>query len=268
MNIEQALQDAFAATLYAGTGCALSHRTAAWLFKLEGLGREAPRPIDLSVSRNHSRLISPAISMHYRKDFEVLRQKDGALPRTTLAQTIIDLATELEPQEYEFALDSAQRRYAWLPRELQRRLKNLPKRGTALLRELLAVRTEPTDSPLEVKVLRALRASGLPQPTLRHCVYDGEGYVARLDFAWLLHRVALHVDSYSWHLQRQRFELDAKQRSRLAALDWVSLVVTSSALDANEWIDTVKRTLDARSPQFKLFEDRVTCATRGAKSRG
>lgn len=128
-----------------------------------------------------------------------------------------------------------------------------PPHGVATLRELLALRLDGfTDSPLEVKVRAALRRTALPRPTLRHEVFDQSGYVMRLDFCWPQHRVALHVDSYRWHHQRARFERDAHQRARLAALGWASLTVTRGSLEGPEWLIALATTLEERAPQLRL----------------
>ncbi|MDP1829963.1 MAG: hypothetical protein Q8L48_42265 [Archangium sp.] len=75
----------------------------------------------------------------------------------------------------------------------------------------------------------------------------------RVDFAWPLHRVALHVDSFLWHAQRQAFDRDADQRSRLAGLGWLSLSVTSASLRDKGWLDQLRRALEQREPQQSLF---------------
>ncbi|GMU62816.1 MAG: hypothetical protein AMXMBFR34_45790 [Myxococcaceae bacterium] len=248
-------QQAFAATLLAGQGSALSHHAAAFLFRLDGLSDRPPRPIDITVPRNRH-LAAPGLKVHrYSKDlsFKFIRN----LRVTSLTRTLIDLSAVVTPVDLEFALDSAQRRFPRLGEWLDRDLVSLPRcgpRAAGVLRELLALRADGhTDSPLEVLVRRALRQSDLPRPSLRYEVFDDAGsYVMRLDFCWPLHRVALHVDSYRWHFQRERFERDARQRSRLAALGWLSLSVTRQSLAHPHWLQDLAQTLAAREPQLRL----------------
>lgn len=247
-------QHAFGATLLAGPGSALSHHAAAFLFRLDGLCDRAPRPIDLSVPRNRH-LADPHLRVHRSSlDFPVVRL--GRYPVTALARTLIDLSASLSSEALEFALDSAQRQFhrvdEWLTRAFARLPRPVP-HGVGVLRELLALRTDGfTDSPLEVKVRRALRATRLPQPALRREAHDDAGYVMRLDFSWYHHKVALHVDGYRWHHQRERFERDARQRSRLAALGWTSLVVTRALFESGQWLVDLARTLADREPQLAL----------------
>ena len=247
-------QHAFAATLLGGKGTALSHFTAAFLFRLDGLSDTAPRPVDLTVPR-HRGTSAPGLRIH-RSTLEIPTVYVRRFPVTSLARTLVDLSQSLSSEALEFALDSAQRQFhrvdEWLLRHFDR-LPCPPPPGVATLRDLLALRTDGhTDSPLEVRIRRALRATTLPRPTLRHQVFDDAGYVMRLDFAWPLHKVALHVDGYRWHHQRERFERDARQRTRLAALGWTSLIVTRRSLESDEWLHALARLLAERAPQLRL----------------
>ncbi len=247
-------QQARMATMLAGPGSALSHQTAGFLFRLDGLSDRPPATIDLTVPQSRTLGTTP---------FRVHRT--GRRPRLiwlrghpviSIAETLCDLAGSLTPLDLEFALDSAHRQYAasvtWLGRHLDDHEKRGLK-GLAELRALLAYRLDgATDSNLEARVRRALRAADLP-PWRRQLEVHHEGhYVMRIDFAWPAHRVALHVDGYRWHHQRERFERDARQRSRLAALGWQSLVVTRRGLDDTAWLADLRTLLSARAPQLGL----------------
>lgn len=105
-----------------------------------------------------------------------------------------------------------------------------------------------TESPLETRVRHALREANYPAPSLQYDIFDHGQYVIRADFAWPQQRVVLHCDSFTWHSRRRQFELDAAQRSGLAAIDWVSSIVTSRMLESKAWLADFKRTLDRRAP--------------------
>ncbi len=246
-------QRALAVLLAAGPASVLSHRTAGAVYGLDGLPAE-PAVIDVTVPRD--RYMGLRLVVVHRTLRAVQRVQRGRLYVTTVAKTLVDLAGVLEPLQLELALDSAQRRFpqvgAWLGRHLEGAAQGSP--GVATLRELLSLRTDgATDSPLEVAVRRALRRSGLQRPALRHEVFDEHGaFVARLDFAWPRHRVALHADGYRWHHQRERFERDARQRARLAELGWVSVPVTHRGLEQAGWLRALGAALEARAPQARL----------------
>lgn len=247
-------QQARAATMLGGTCSALSHRTAGFLFRLDGLADRPPATIDLCIPRSRCLGKTP-FHVHRtrtRPRFIWLRR----LPVVSIAETLCDVASVLSPLDLEFALDSAHRLYpssvTWLGRHLEGHEKHGLK-GLATLRSLLAYRLDgATDSNLEVRVRRILRKTDLP-PWRRQLEVHHEGeHLLRVDFAWPSHRLALHVDGYRWHHQRERFERDARQRRRLAALGWQSLVVTHRALDTDDWLTDLRTTLATRDPQLSL----------------
>jgi very-short-patch-repair endonuclease len=124
--------------------------------------------------------------------------------------------------------------------------------GAAQLRDLLSTRLAHTDSPLEASVLRRLRAEGIAVPSNQFEVRDEGNLVARVDFAWPTQRVALHVDGYRWHSQRERFDRDRSQLARLTALGWISVQVTATGLDQPAWVAALRVALKDRSPQLSL----------------
>jgi hypothetical protein len=247
-------QYALGATLLAGPGSALSHHAAAYLFRLDGLCERPPRPIDLTVRRNRH-LADHHLRIH-RTRLDVPIVWSGRLRVTSLARTLVDLSASLSEEALELALDSAPRQHRALDGRLAHAIALLPRpvpHGVATLRDLLALRAADfTDSPLEARVRRALRKTRLPPPALRYEVHDADGYVMRLDLAWQRHRTALHVDGYRWHHQRQRFERDARQRSRLAALGWSSLIDTHALFTSGQWLIDLSRALAEHDPQLTL----------------
>lgn len=255
-------QAARAATLLCGTGSALSHQPAAFLYGLDGAPHRPPARLDLSVSR--SRCPGPVPFALHRSRTSTRVHWHRGLPVTPLAETLCDLSASLSPLDLELALDSARRQYPASVRWLTQRLLDRHHRGRAgltVLRELVALRLEgPTGSPLETRVRRALREAGVPTPRRQLELFDATGFIMRVDFAWPDHLVALHVDSYRWHHQRERFERDAFQRARLAALGWQSVAVTSRSLDSGECLAALKTVLDAKAPQLALFGSRFPAA--------
>jgi hypothetical protein len=52
---------------------------------------------------------------------------------------------------------------------------------------------------------------------------------------------------------RKTFDKDADQRTRLAALGWLSFEVTNTSVKEGDWPARLKKALLAREPQLKLF---------------
>jgi len=247
-------QQAFAATLLGGQGSAISHQTAGALFRLAGLERPNASRIHLSLP-HRTRVRPPPNFVIHRPRHPFLITRQHTIPTTSITRTIVDLASVLDEEALEIALDDAHHKYRnlgdWLETTLNRLNPKYPGLGT--LRALVrARRGRVTDSPLEVRVWRVLRKAGLDPTRVQFEVFaDGE-YVMRIDFAWPDHRVALHVDSFLWHSRRAAFDADARQRTRLAALGWANVVVTNDTLRDSGWLDDLRRLLEERAPQLAL----------------
>jgi very-short-patch-repair endonuclease len=212
-----------AALLWAGAGAALSHRSAAAIWQLDGVTEEVPE-LTVPGSRNPR---SPLVLVHRTGE---LRRADVAtvdgLRFTSVARTIVDLAAVVEEEALETAVESARRRHgtriAALTNALDR-ARGPGHAGTPALRRVLeAVEGRPAaESVFEVKVARLLRASGLPEPVRQHYVVaSGRRY--RLDFAWPWCRVALECDGRAFH----SFQRDRTKWRHLGASGWKVLPVT------------------------------------------
>jgi very-short-patch-repair endonuclease len=76
------------------------------------------------------------------------------------------------------------------------------RRGTTAFRAAvrsLDKRGRATQTNLELRVLQAVRAAGLPEPELQVRVVDGDGRNRRLDLAWPDRRLDLELDGDRWH---------------------------------------------------------------------
>jgi Protein of unknown function (DUF559) len=85
-------------------------------------------------------------------------------------------------------------------------------------------------SPQETRVRLLLHASPLPRPVAQHTVRDRHGgFVARVDFAWPQHKVALEYEGI-WHGEPQQVARDRQRLNRLTAEGWIVLFVTAADL--------------------------------------
>ncbi len=76
-----------------------------------------------------------------------------------------------------------------------------------------------------------LRNAGLPIPMLQYVVYDGDRFIARLDFAYPSERVAIEVDGFRYHDGRAQFDHERARGNDLQAIGWRILRVTSKHLE-------------------------------------
>lgn len=213
-----------AALLWAGDAVVLSHRTAAAMWGFDGIDR--PDVPELTVlGKRHPR--SELVTVHRTLTLPAadVRTRAG-IPITSALRTIVDLASVVDDETLENALESARRKHLVTTSQLRRRLDRIGgrgRKGAAQLNALVAQLSAgpPTESVLEVRVARLLRASGLPASVRQHRVRIF-GRVYRLDFAWPKWRVALECDGRAFH----EFQRDRTRLRRLGASGWRILPVT------------------------------------------
>jgi len=146
-----------AAVLACGEGATLSHRSAAALW---AIGREKPGLIDISLMRR-TRLQRAGLRVRARPTLaggDVVRQ--NGIPVTTVARTVVDLASEVGPTTVERAINEADKHGLIDPETLRVKLNDYAgEPGVQLLRRLLDRHTfRLSDSDLEI-VFRPIAAS-------------------------------------------------------------------------------------------------------------
>lgn len=237
-------QFAMGALLQAGPNSALSHGTAAFLLGLDGFTKTTPKILDLT-STGDREWGGTGVRLHTTRDTMIPTETVRGLRVTTMARTLVDLASMMKPEKLEIALDSARRKRAMLPEELDEYLKNLSaRRGRIVtLRELLAERQSSLDSEQEVTLLQQVLKRGLPPPIAGYSVYHLGKFVMKVDLGWKEQKVAAHFDSYLHHSGRKDFDRDAAQRAKLVLAGWTSVTVTKRTLMSHVWSDALKKLL-------------------------
>jgi very-short-patch-repair endonuclease len=187
-----------------GEGAALSHRSAATLWEI---GSEDGR-VDVSV-RRRCELRRPGIQFHGRPS---LRAKDilyrDDIPTTSPSQTLLDLATELDPVPLERAVNDADKRGLIDPEalrdELVRFQGELGVRPLRLLLDKLFFRL--SDSDLEIYFRRIVRSAQLPIPLSKQRVNDFE-----VDFFWPDLGLVVETDGLRYHRTPSAQTRDARR---------------------------------------------------------
>jgi very-short-patch-repair endonuclease len=237
-----------AACLAAGDGAAASHRSAAALWQLRGF---EPGVVEITVNRAR-RLRRPGIVEHAALMLPTIDvARVDAIPVTTPTRTILDLAAIAPRDAVEEALDDALRRKLTTPRRLTSRIGELGRRpGAALARDLVRARSSTTEVPqsvFETRLLRALRAAGLPTPTPQHEIRRSGRLIAVVDFAWPSMKLAVEADGYAWHSGRITWEKDSARRNAVTCAGWRVVHVTWNDLHHHETA-TLARIRDALAP--------------------
>ena len=219
------VQALHAACLSAGPAAVGSHRSAAALWRLDGV---PPGTLELSVLAANGYRRHAVHRVGHLAAVDVTRV-DG-IPVTALARTLVDLGAVVGDAELERAVESALRQGLSL-RRLEWRLDALCVRGRPgpdALRRVLHRRRAAvaTESELETRFVQLVRDAGLPQPERQYEVRDGLRRVGRIDFAYPERRLAIELDGYGPHADR--FQSDRTRQNRLVLLGWTVLRFTSA----------------------------------------
>jgi predicted transcriptional regulator of viral defense system len=210
-----------AAVLSCGPDAVLSHRSAA---ALHGLRPNGATRIDIAVPRRLRQ--RPGLRIHKsatltRADITIV----SGIPCTTVARTLLDLASVLPRRALERACDQAEILQVFDLHAIEEQLRRHPRRaGTAKLRAILDehyIGQTPTWSVLEEHFLALTRGAGLPDPEVNAFIDPGDGEPAvRVDFAWPERRLAVEADGRETHLTHQAFERDRRRDQRVTAAGW------------------------------------------------
>ncbi len=140
-----------------------------------------------------------------------------ALPVTTPARTLLDIASILRPRTLEDAIAQADRLDLFDLVAVSRVLSAHPRQhGAPRLRRVLEViagaGAAETRSPLEVALLQLCDDYGLPTPATNVAL---AGFI--VDFHWLGTNLIVETDGYAYHSMPSAFEAD-RERDQLLAL--------------------------------------------------
>lgn len=196
-----------------------SHRAAAALWKLPGFAEKA---IEITALKH---IASPDVLVHRTTtlpSLDVVRRE--GIPVTAPHRTIIDLCAVVSPQLVEQSLDMflvrGQTEVDFLWHQLNR-IGSVGRCGTARLRAMLAERAGRLVHPgssSETRLLTLLRDSGIQGARPQVEIFDGDAFVARPDVVFEDVKLAIEVDSWTWHTDKTRRRADARRQNRLERL--------------------------------------------------
>jgi very-short-patch-repair endonuclease len=210
-----------AAVLACGAGAALSHASAAALWGLRP--RRGPR-VDVTVPRGGGRARRGVLIVHRAAlEADEVGVVD-AIPVTTPARTLLDLADILPRRALERVLDEAH----YLRLDLRGLEPRHGRRGAGRLRAVLDVHepgTTRTRSVLEERMLALCRRFNLPRPEVNVELGGKE-----VDFRWPEARLIVETDGWAAHGTRTAFERDRRRDAEHAAAGWRVMRFTDRAL--------------------------------------
>jgi very-short-patch-repair endonuclease len=192
---------------------------------LWGLHPERGPRIDVTVRTPGGRATRGAVIVHRARITDEETTVRDAIPVTTPARTVIDVADISTRRMLERMLDEA----AFLRLDLEGLEPRPGRRGSGLLAEVLAEHTAGstrTRSDFEERMLDLCRRAGLPRPEVNQRV---EGYI--VDFVWRAARLLVETDGWEAHGTRAAFERDRLRDAHLTAAGWRVVRITMRRLE-------------------------------------
>ncbi|MFL6205423.1 MAG: endonuclease domain-containing protein [Acidimicrobiales bacterium] len=218
--------------LSAGPGAVASHFAAAALHGIPGYGEGTP---ELTIPRGRERR-RPQLLVHTSTDLDRCGTRHiDSIPVTDVERTLLDIGRRISDKRLSHSIEAARRAGLTGWDELITTLVAHARRGRpgiARLRRVIAQhahRAEVTDSNLELMIIALLLEHGLPEPVLHHRVYDADRFVAEVDLAYPIHRIAIEVDGRV-HLDDAVRERDLPRQNDLILSGWIVLRFTWARL--------------------------------------
>lgn len=233
-------QRVLAAVLGAGAHAVASHRTAAALWKLDGI---MGKVVEVTVPRGRGKL--KGVVTHETRTVPTGVTVAG-IPVTSAARTLVDLAAVVPHRVLLLALDDALRRRLTTIPALERELRVMGTRGrrgvVVLQRVIEEQRGQPfLGSKLERHFHEELRTTGLPKLLRQFRVMDGPTFIAQPDFSYPDRGIVVEIDG-GGHLKPRARQLDGMRQNKLELRGWLVLRYTRADLEErmNEVVEEIR----------------------------
>ncbi|GAB3194008.1 hypothetical protein GCM10027261_10930 [Geodermatophilus arenarius] len=223
---------------------ALGGRTAAVLWGAADLAR-AEDPVEVVVPPGRRWSPGPGVAVRsapLRGDVV----HDGSWLRwTARVRTAVDLVRRDGTDEAVVLLDGLVRARVADLAAVRAAVAALPRcRGSAYARRAVALADGLAESPQETRLRLLLHRSGLPLPVAQYEVRCGGRFVARVDFAWPEHRLALEYDG-AWHGAPDQLPRDRRRLNGLTSAGWrVHFVTKGDLRGPDDLLRDLARALD------------------------
>jgi hypothetical protein len=186
-------------------------------------------------------VVTRRVASHHPKGIVVHRPLDlldrhrtrvDGIAVTTLPRTVLDLAARLTAMELGDLVDGlAEAGRLPVPRMFDEfdLVARRGRPGTARMRTVLEPRLDGLvvkRSELERRGLAFLEAYGFPCPLVEYAPPWACASVARVDVAYLDHRLVIEFDGRRWHTRRDRFENDHLRHQLATSQGWAVFPVT------------------------------------------
>lgn len=252
-----------AAVLSCGDGALLSHRSAAALWGLTGSHGGL---IEITAIAGRER---PGIAVHEGGIVNEERTAVDAIPVTTVARTLFDLAEVVDEQRLERTFEEADRLGLLEIVALEDVCaRGYGRRALRPIRRLIdtALMPETTRSALEARFLAFCHEHALPPPQTNVSVQNHE-----VDALWPHERLVVEVDGWAFHRHRAAFERDRARDAAMQAAGYRVIRVTHRRLESEPAgvADELRRLLNGGGvPVINHPYGGLTTGTSGERGQG
>jgi len=238
------------ALVHNGTGCTVSHQSAALLHNIALVGEHTAdvtitTPGDRRRGRRHGvhTYVNAVPASHVTHKF--------GLPVTTAARTVIDLAKSLTFAEGVVAADSALHQALTTAAELRHVASQCRlQRGGDRASRVANFADGLAESPLESLARVVFDEGGLPPPELQVPITSAENqFIGRVDFLWRPYRVVVEVDGagkYDADPRLARKELWRDKALRRAGYEVLHFNWSEITTESHRTTEAVRTELRAR----------------------
>lgn len=247
----------FAATLACGPDTVVSHRSAA---NLLGLLDRPPAAIDVIAPGESGRLIDGIRSHRVPQPQREELGHCDAIPCTSPARTIVDLAGTLEERSLRRLVERAAVLGMLNVPMIELVLARSRRRGASTLRTVLnewrmpdssgdedRMTTRRLRSELEARLLALINANGLPTPLCNRAV-NADGRHIEVDFIWPDCMLVVEADGRRFHQSPVAFERDRARDRALLLSGYRVIRFTHAQVDSepDSVVATIRRLLTDR----------------------
>ena len=264
------MQRVWCASLWAGPGACLSHRTAAQLWDLDGVKLDKVEMSGETRHRKHAEWLVVHRTAPVARQMQRIRH---GVPLTSPARTLVDLAGVWREEALQRAMEHAFRRRISSVNEVHHVLRRLPTKGRAGTGRLARLLDQGVFSPemhseLERQALRKFRRFGVPEPIGQYEVAADDLLLGFVDFAWPKAKVIVEAEGFQFHSGREAWESDIDRYNAITSHGWKLLRLTYADLHDptgaffKQLAQAVKGQDDPRGGNVRRQTSRAARATR------
>jgi hypothetical protein len=237
---------AFAATRVLIPGAVACGRTAAVLWGVELAGPADPVECVVPASCRGGAVTGVRLTRRELPDDRIVTRR--GIRTTDALGTALDLASIRPVDDAVIVLDQFLEPGLVFLSEVREAAGHLSGRGCRLVRRAVELADGLAGSPQETRLRLLLHRSDLPRPVAQYSVRVDNRFLARVDFAWPEHRLAVEYEGL-WHGEHQQVARDRRRLNALTRAGWRVVFVT--AADLHDPTRLVARIAEAlASPRF------------------